>query len=502
MRTRAISSTGAKRVLDGDVIYRDFFESITPLAFYLFAGIFHVAGTTLLAARVGIALIEAVGCALLFQLARRVAGVPEAALAVLIFAGLCVPVWPFASAHWISTTLGLAVAAVTLAPRRAGPSRARPALAGVLAGVAVCVQQQRGVFLAAWLPLALAVLSVVVPRDRRWRALGREIAWGAAGGAVVVGLVLGHAAWTASPAAVIDMLFRFAVDRYAPAQAGRHPWAAVLPLTEPWALSTWIWLLRLSPLALVGEGLRLLHRVGRPWSRLDLERACLWLLGVFMAASVLYLPDFIHVSFVMPFLLIPGGSLLRAVRTARVWSQDPAGRRILTIGMWAFAVAVAGHAVANLAYARAVAPRRFETAFGVLRAEPNVERLYHAAHRHLVREPDGRALLYSYPDDAWLYLALPADNATRFSVLVAGFFPDAYLEEVLATLRARRPGTVVLALAFSPEQMRRVVAEGYDVAEDTWAYRIFVRRPSPGRTGGGADPPGRRSGLPDPTPGG
>ena len=50
---------GAKRILDGEVIYRDFFEIITPLAFYLFAAIYRIAGTTLLAARVGMAIIEA-----------------------------------------------------------------------------------------------------------------------------------------------------------------------------------------------------------------------------------------------------------------------------------------------------------------------------------------------------------------------------------------------------------------------------------------------------------
>ena len=54
---------GAKRILQGEVIYKDFFEAITPLSFYLFAGLYRIAGTTLLTARVGMAVINAFGCA-------------------------------------------------------------------------------------------------------------------------------------------------------------------------------------------------------------------------------------------------------------------------------------------------------------------------------------------------------------------------------------------------------------------------------------------------------
>ncbi len=175
---------GAKRILDGEVIYRDFFEIITPLAFYLFAAIYRIAGTTLAAARVGMAILDAAGCALLFHLARRISGLAEATLATLIFACVCLPTWPYASAHWISTVLGLLVATVTLACTGGWASRVRPLAAGIVAGIAVCVQQQRGVFLAAWLPLALWLLSRPLARGTRWRTLGAQIAWGASGGAV------------------------------------------------------------------------------------------------------------------------------------------------------------------------------------------------------------------------------------------------------------------------------------------------------------------------------
>ncbi len=478
---------GARRVFEGQVPYRDFFEGITPLAFYLFAAVYRLAGTSLLAARVTIAVVEAVGCALLFRLVRSVAGVLEAVLAVLIVAVLCVPAWPYASAHWISTTLGLAAAAVVLSPRWAGSSRGRPLAAGMLAGAAICVQQQRGVFLAAWVPLALGVLAGGLPRPGRWRALGRELAWAAAGGAAVAGTVLGHAAWRASPAAMVEMLFGFAVHQYAPAQSGRVAWAAVQPLTEPWALSTWLWLLRISPVFLLAEGVHLWRRRAA-WSRIDRARLCLWLLAALMALSIVYLPDFIHVVFVLPFLLVPAASALAAVRRGVSEARIPAAGRLLGASLWIMLATLAGQAVVNVSYARALAPVHFETAFGTLRAEGAVARVFHAVRRHLPPRRDGRALLYSYPDDAWLYLALPADDATRFSVLVAGFFPDAYVDEVLEALRARRPDTVVLALPFTPAEVREAVEAGYEAVEDVWVYRVFVRRAAPG--------------LPHPAPGG
>jgi hypothetical protein len=144
--------------------------------------------------------------------------------------------------------------------------------------------------------------------------------------------------------------------------------------------------------------------------------------------------------------------------------------------MWVLGLAIAGKGAANLAYAHAVAPARFETGFGSLRGTEEMARLFHAVRRHLVREPDGRTLLYSYPDDSWLYLALPADDATRFSVLVAGYFPPEFVQEMLGVLEMRRPGTVLLNLPFSTESVRRTIEKGYDAVEETGQHRIYVRR--------------------------
>jgi hypothetical protein len=468
----------AKRIFQGQVIYEDFFSCLTPLSQYLFAGVYSLGGTTLLAARVTIALIEAVGCALLFQLVRRVTSLAEAALVTLIFAGVCIPTWPYASPHWISTVLVLVVATVILAERWQASARARPLLAGVFAGIAVCVQQQRGVFLALWLPLALVVLAPCHDRSARLRVLLTQIAWAVGGTSIVMLVVLGHAAWMSSPERVADMILVYALKYYGPAK--RIGWAYVLPFANKHAHATWPWLLRVSPLFVAGEGLLLAWQARSACDRGLLERGALCLLALLMGLSVWYMPDYIHVSFVLPFLLIPGAMLLHRLRlstTARV----PGGRHAVTVASLLLVLVVVRKSAANVRAARATAPVRLETGFGTVQVDAPAARLFRAVRRHLVREPDGRRLLYSYPDDAWLYLVLPADDPTPYSILAPWMFPPESVQQVAEILRARVPGTVVVwaPAARGETPINTAIEEGYEVVEEVGARSIiYVRRES------------------------
>ena len=129
---------GAKRVLLGQAVYRDFFEFLTPGSFYLYGLAFAVGGISITTARVVTALLNASTVACVYFLTLRVAGWAESVLAALLVVTLCVPVWNMASHHWIGTALVAATAAVLLAPRWQASTRARPAAAGALAGALVC----------------------------------------------------------------------------------------------------------------------------------------------------------------------------------------------------------------------------------------------------------------------------------------------------------------------------------------------------------------------------
>jgi len=147
-------------------------------------------------------------------------------------------------------------------------------------------------------------------------------------------------------------------------------------------------------------------------------------------------------------------------------------------------IACTAAAIRNGVVARGIwqasAPAQLETAYGELYVDPIVPPLFAALQAHLVREPDGRAVFYSYPNEAWLYLALPAENPTPFSILIPEMFPDAYFEQVAAVLRARTPGTVlILTLLLDKPQaamVQQAVDAGYDLAAELDLFRVYVRR--------------------------
>jgi len=118
---------------------------------------------------------------------------------------------------------------------------------------------------------------------------------------------------------------------------------------------------------------------------------------------------------------------------------------------------------------------RFTTAFGVVDGSSALRDLFEATRLHLRPAPGRRPVLYSYPDDAWLYLALDADNPTRFDVMVVGFFPPEHVDEVVETIRAGRPDGVVLMYAATPAPVRPAVEQMYRAVQDVDPYRVYVR---------------------------
>jgi len=304
----------------------------------------------------------------------------------------------------------------------------------------------------------------------------RQTAWAAGGAGLVTALVLGHAAWMASPAVLVEMLVGFPAGNY-----GDHfhktNWAAIQPMTDTNVSYAWHPLLRMAPILPVLEVLRLGWR--RPFGRAERARACLVLLAGCTTLAVIYLPDAIHVGFVLPFLLVPGLCCAHDVRTTLLAARGASSLVAGTLVVWGLAGAVVARGAANLERARSAAPVRWQSGFGALETDPAMEQAFRALTPHLITETDGRRLLYSYPNDAWLYLALPASNATRFDVMVPSQFPRQYVEEVLAALRARRPGTIVLRSFIPVDEVRRTVEAHYDLAEETGSYRIYVRRQGP-----------------------
>src|SRR5262245_31919596 len=215
----------AKRLWEGDAPYRDFFDFIMPGTLYFYALAYAVAGPTITAARGATALLNAASCGLVFVLARRVASPAPAALAAAAFVAGIVPAWNHAGHHWIATFLSLATAAVVLSERWRTSCRARPALAGGLAGALVCSHQGRGTWVVLWLAIVVPLLAWARSPSDWGRRVVRESCWAALGAVVVAVPMLGWAVWRASLHEVIRATYTFVVKSYGGVNVGMVGWA-------------------------------------------------------------------------------------------------------------------------------------------------------------------------------------------------------------------------------------------------------------------------------------
>lgn len=435
---------GAKRILQGQALYRDFFEFITPAGFYFFALVYAVGGTTLQAARAAMTAVNALSAVLIFVLARKVTGGQEAVIAAVVFAVACVPVWNMASPHWLSTCLCLATATVLLADRWAASPRLRPALAGALAGLTFSTQQQRGVFLGVWLVAALLLLpGGDAPRAAaRWL---RALVWAGVGWAAVVTAILGYAVWRSSLALLVQAIFTFVFFAYRPRHLGSTGWGATMWLTSYAADYTWRWLPPAVPVVLVAETGALLGRLARHRGRPERVRAVLLLLAGCMAGAIFYFPDLIHVAFIFPFTLVVAAGLVHRLRSSpRLRGADGVARLVLGVVL----LAVLHKGWRNLMLTRLQYPVRYETAFGTVASNDTGRDIVVHLRNSVSDVPADRRTVLSYPADASLYLTLPGENPTPFSLLLPGYNTPEQFRTVFEALADGGADFVIVAPLF------------------------------------------------------
>jgi len=475
---------GASRILKGQAIYRDFFEFITPGSFYLFAGVFAIAGPSLLGARAVMAATNALSCVFLFRLTRQVASALEACAAVVVFVVLCLPVWRMASPHWLSTTLCLATATLLLSECWTETARARAVAVGVLAGLTFCTQQHRGVFLTIWVTATIVALSYLAPRALGWRCK-RQIAWVALGWLAVTAGILGHAAWQGSLRRLLYATFTFVFRNYFTAVhgtnlSGKVSWAGIAPLTGGLVAATWLKMFELFPWVLVLEALALAWAVRRGVSRTLLVRGAALLLAGLMSVCILYLPDFIHVAFIAPFFLIVTAALVDRLRSLSVWNRPRFLRMAPPAALIVVCAVLLSKGRMNLQNAWRQVPERFETAVGELDSTTPMREAFQTVRVVLATTPSSHKTLFSYPADAWFYLAVPADNPTPFDLLLRGYNTPEQFREAAAALREHPPdGLVVSAVSASLRRYPELdaVLRDYQLAARVSGYEVYVRKP-------------------------
>ncbi len=443
---------GAKRVLQGQALYRDFFEFITPGSFYLYALAYAVGGVSITSARVVTALVDALSAVSTYFLVLYVASMAEAILAGLLVVVICVPVWAMASHHWIATAFGLATAAVLLAPRWQDSSRGRPAAAGALGGLLVCTHQTRGIWLIVWLVVAVPLLVLARRDGTRWRRMVRELAWTALGGAAVCVPVLGYAVWHASIAEFLYATHTWVVTNYRQYNVGKFPWASYGVFWSGGLKYTSLRLMQATPWLLGLEAVGVVWALWRTGLRAQVVRLLVLLQALSAVGAILYFPDIVHIAFILPTVLVVLGGMVFRLRTWLVRSDTPATRAGL-YAVWGLALAgVLVKAWSNTQTAWREVPVLYETAFGTLAGSSLQADTIRDLRDKVPREGDGPPHLFAFPTDAWLYLALPADNPTPFSLLRPVYNTPEQIEEAIDRLE-RDPRAVVFVngLAAKPD---------------------------------------------------
>ena len=407
---------GAQRILQGQVLYRDFFSFYTPGSYYGLALLFRLFGDSVITGRVALLLQGAAMAALTYLLARRVAARWAALLAAYAVVLLTLP-FEFITLHnWDSTLLAyLALYAAVRWLER--PHWISAGAVGFFAALTCLDEQSKG----AGLVLGLAAAAIWLVRQPPWRPqLRPRQAWAAAGGVALP--TLATAAYFARQGAlgamVADVLWP--LRHYLAANSlpyGYMFFHAHIPATGSWLAKAeaWLWFsphLAILLLPWIGVGVAAALWLGlRPHHPAGLARGYYLLVGTVMTglllSVVLTRQDYGHIAYLTPIF-----ALAIAWFTGRR-SPGPAARAAAPI---VAAYVLLFFTLAGVHYwARALRgfPATVTTAHGRLRmAVPDPVLAY------LRRLPPGPIFVYPYLPD-YYYLSGRA-NPTRFAWLQWG----------------------------------------------------------------------------------
>ena len=456
----------SKMLLEGRVLYRDVFEIVAPGFYYVTAALFWLFGATMATARTETAVLHGLIVAGIYATC-RVVGVRRtfAAPFALVYPAFIQPAWPYASPHWVST--GLSVALALILVRRRGN---RALLAGLSAGLLIAVQQHKGVVFTGGVVL-LFLIDHWVTGDRA--LVSARLARFVLGVMLIVVPVTIMLMLTTGPVPAIQALVTQPLTNYR--TFNRTIWGSiafadiqVLPLV-------YLRLFRDLPLITVLAVATLLvdgRRRSVPRIHNVLTLSCLSVLAMLSIANY---PDFIHIAFIAPLFLI----LLAELVEWLVGRAPGLMRRLASPAVClAVLVAVLIQLRANWAEAWNRFPVTLDTAFG--RIDLGAA---DAAAAVQLRERLGAARaaeFFIYPGYPALYLITGVRNATPYQLILPGYSPKAQLDDVIAILDRQRVPYVLLVsvLTRTDDPVVASVTRAYDyVADfDTSARLVLYRR--------------------------
>jgi hypothetical protein len=213
-----------------------------------------------------------------------------------------------------------------------------------------------------------------------------------------------------------------------------------------------------------------------------------YLLALAAVASIMYHPDYVHIAFIASYALVVLAGMAYRARTTFAFTSS---RWWMTVQRLAWAIAVAAIVVKGWHNAKSLwahNPYVFDTAFGTL-AGPEIQSLTYADLQNLLaRLHVEHPQLFSYPTDAWVYLTLPADNPTPFSLLRPRYNAPEQIRTAIDRLTADpRALVLLLRLVASNDPVLRFIQENYDgvgsagptLVPGFKAYGLFASKTQP-----------------------
>jgi hypothetical protein len=294
--------------------------------------------------------------------------------------------------------------------------------------------------------------------------------------------------WRASFREVLYATHTWVLSNYRAYNVGKFPWASYGAFWADGLKYTSLRLMRATPALLAVEGIGVLWAIWSRGFRAELVRLLVLLLALSAIGAIVYFPDIVHIAFVLPYVLVVVFGMLFRLRTWPVWSQTQAARTIVRV-TWAAALAlVLVKGWTNARQAWADNPVRYETAFGTLAGSDLQAETVRDLREKVPREAPVPLRIFAYPTDAWVYLALPADNPTPFALLRPVYNTPEQFQTAIDRLE-QDPRALVLLNGFSMKaddpflvylQSRWPVVTGIGppVFMGTTLYKLYAREPT------------------------
>jgi 4-amino-4-deoxy-L-arabinose transferase-like glycosyltransferase len=443
---------GAQRILEGEVLYRDFFSFYTPGSFYWQALLFKVFGSSYLVARTLLPLYGGVFSLLTYLLARRVCNRWSAILGAYLFLVIGLP-YRFLHLHnWDS--LVLAYVGIYCAVRQLeAPKNSWAFATGTFVSLTILFEHSKGTGLLIGLGLGLAALALA-GRGKglvRLPALLAGLAW------PFVPVLIYFASQHALSPMIADWtwpLFHYSESNKLP-----YGWINISP--QGWEAlfgsGTWthrlVSILFMSPcfvwpmIPFAAIVFLAIHALRLKWGNAEMRVSGYFVVvsagcvGLTLSAIATGRPDVQHLIFAgAPFSVVLawvlGGAGIESTLLEKV-------RPLLVVYCLVFFTAFG---LAFWIHGPLDAPHRLETRRGSVRLSRPDEVI-----PYLTRHVASGEKIFVYPQQPLYYFLTATRNPTRFDFLQLGMHSQEEFQQVIAELAADRTKLVIWDLPFNTD---------------------------------------------------